>query len=113
MKILVVDDNQKFRKLLMNFLPKSVDEIYECTDGNQAFALYDEHRPEWVLMDWQMPDTDGITAIREIIADYPDANICMVTSFDDEVLKTEAIEAGARKFVLKRDLFELSEILRS
>lgn len=111
MKILVVDDNQKFRELLLTFLPNSVDEIYECADGNQAFALYKEHLPDWVLMDWQMPETDGITAIREIIANYPHANICMVTSYDDEVLRIEALEAGARKFVLKRNLFELPEIL--
>jgi two-component system, NarL family, response regulator DegU len=113
MKVLVVDDNQKFRELLRDYLPESVDEIYECADGSQALALYNEHHPEWVLMDWQMPEKDGITATREIIAKYPDAKICLVTSYDDEVLRNESIEAGAIKFVLKRNLFELPEILIS
>ena len=111
MKVLVVDDNQKFRELLRDYLPESVDEIYECNDGNLALALYKEHLPEWVLMDWQMPGMDGITATREIIAKYPNANICLVTSYDDEVLRIESREAGAIRFVLKKNLFELPEIL--
>ncbi|HRH44932.1 MAG TPA: response regulator transcription factor [Pyrinomonadaceae bacterium] len=111
MKVLVVDDNQKFRELLRDYFPESVDEIYECADGSQAFAIYKKHLPEWVLMDWQMPEMDGITATREIIAEYPNANICLITSYDDEILKSESIEAGAIKFILKRNLFDLPEIL--
>ena len=96
---------------MRNFLPASVDRIYECGDGNRALALYQQYRPEWVLMDWQMPETDGITATRNIIAKYPNANICMVTSFDDEILRIEAKKAGAIGFVLKKNLVELPDIL--
>lgn len=67
--------------------------------------------PNGFLMDWQMPDTDLLTANRQIIAKYPNANICLVTSYDDEVLRIEAREAGASKFVLKKDLAELPGIL--
>ena len=111
MKVLLVDDNQKFRQFLRQFLPASVDEIYECADGNQAFALYTEYRPEWVLMDWQMPNMNGITAVREIIAEFPNANICMVTAFNDEEIRLEALAAGALGFVVKDQLFELEGIL--
>lgn len=113
MKILIVDDNEKVRELLRDYLPATVDEIYECADGSLAFALYKEHLPDWVLMDWQMQKTDGITAIREIIAEYPKANICMVTAFDDEEIRREAFRAGACGFVLKDNLFELEAIIAS
>lgn len=113
MKILIVDDNEKVRELLRDYLPATVDEILECADGGEAFALYKQHLPDWVLMDWQMQKTDGITAIREIIAEYPQANICMVTAFDDEEIRREAFQAGAIGFVLKDNLFELEAILVS
>jgi two-component system, chemotaxis family, chemotaxis protein CheY len=111
MKILIVDDNQQVRLLLRDYLPASANEIYECSDGSEAFSFFKKHRPDWVLMDWEMPNINGITAIREIIAEFPKANICMVTAFDDEEIRTEAFAAGASGFVLKDNLFELEAIL--
>jgi two-component system response regulator DegU len=113
MKILIVDDNQNVRQLVRDHLPKSVDTVFECEDGSDAFELYDKHHPDWVLMDWEMPKVDGITATRQIIAKFPKAHICMVTSFDDEDLKQEALRAGASDFVLKENLHELKGILIS
>lgn len=110
MKILIVDDNQQVRTLLRDYLPTSFDEIYECSDGGEAFSFFKKYQPDWVLMDWEMPKVNGITAIREIIAEYPTANICMVTAFDDEEIRSEALAAGASGFVLKDNLFELEDI---
>ena len=104
---------EKVREVVRDYLPVQVKEIYECTDGCEAFALYRQHLPDWVLMDWEMPKTDGITAIREIISEFPEANICMVTAFDSEDLRDEAFRAGASGFVLKDNLFELEAILVS
>lgn len=111
MKVLIVEDNPKMRSMLTDFVRSKFTEIYECNDGEQAFASYAEHHPDWVLMDWQMPNKDGITATREIIAGFPTAKICLVTSYDDGFLKTEALEAGAKGFVLKRNLAELEAML--
>ena len=100
-------------RMLTEFVERKFTEIYECNDGEQAFASYSKHHPDWVLMDWQMPNMDGITATREIIAGFPNAKICLVTSYDDAFLKSEALEAGAKGFVLKRNLTELELILVS
>lgn len=62
-------------------------------------------------MDWQMKEMDGITATERIIEKYPDAHICMVTSFDDGELKKEAFKAGVSNFVSKDDLLSLRKIL--
>ena len=112
MKVLIVDDNEKVRELVRDYLPASVREIYECADGIEALAIYQKHLPDWVLMDWEMPEMNGITAIREIIAKFPEANICMVTAFDDAEIRTEALAAGASGFVLKDNLFELEAMFR-
>lgn len=113
MRILIVDDNEKVRRLVRDYLPASVDQIYECADGDEAFALFEKHRPDWVLMDQEMARIDGITAIREIMAEYPRANICMVTAFNDDDLRTAAFAAGASGFVVKDNLFQIEAILVS
>lgn len=111
MKVLIVDDNEKVRLLLRDHLPVMADEVFECADGAEALSFFKKYRPDWVLMDQEMPRMDGITAIREIIAEFPKANICMVTAFDDEDLRDEAFAAGASGFVAKDNLFELEAIL--
>lgn len=112
-KVLIVEDNPKMRRMLTEFVRSKFTEIYECNDGEQAFLIYAERHPDWVLMDWQMPNKDGIAATREIIDKFPAAKICLVTSYDDAFLKSEALEAGAKGFVLKRNLAELDMILVS
>lgn len=111
MKILIADDNQQVRALLRDYLPTAADEVYECGDGAAAVALYKKYLPDWVLMDWEMPNTNGVTAIRQIIAEFPQARICMVTAFDDADIRTAAFAAGAVGFVLKDNLSELETIL--
>jgi CheY-like chemotaxis protein len=113
MTVLIVDDNKEVRRLIRDYLPPSVEQVFECDDGDAAFALYERYRPDWVLMDQDMPRIDGITAIREIITKYPTANICMVTAFNDDDLRDEAFAAGAGAFVVKDNLQEIETILVS
>ncbi|MFT3744550.1 MAG: response regulator transcription factor [Pyrinomonadaceae bacterium] len=113
MKVLIVDDNPQIRNLLREYLPASASDVFECSDGSEAMSSFREHRPDWVLMDQDMPVVDGITAIREIIAEFPKANICMVTAFDDEDLRAEALAAGASGFVVKDSLYQIEDILVS
>ena len=111
MKILIVEDNSEMRRVLNSYIRPLCRTVYECADGCEAFEFYRRYKPDWVLMDWQMEKMDGIAATEQIVKKYPDAHICMVTSFDDEDLKKEAVKAGACNFVLKDDLLSLRRIL--
>lgn len=111
MKVLIVDDNPQIRQLLREYLITFASNIYECSDGSEALSLFREHMPDWVLMDQDMPVINGVTAIREIIAAFPKANICMVTAFNDEDLRSEAFAAGASGFVSKDSLYQIEAIL--
>lgn len=113
MKVLIVDDNEKVRLLLRDHLPESAVDVYECADGADAISFFKKYRPDWVLMDQDMPKMDGLTAIREIIAEFPWANICMVAAFDDNDIRRAAYQAGARRFVAKDNLCELETVLGS
>lgn len=113
MKILIVDDNQKMREMMRSYLQTFSGEISECADGAEALQAYREFLPDFVLMDWQMSRVDGITATREILKNFPDARIFMITQFDDAELRSSAAEAGICGFVLKDDLHAVREVLRS
>lgn len=84
--------------------------IYECEDGSEALAAYEEHNPEWVVMDVEMKEKDGIAATREILKSHPEANILILTQDGSDRLREQAKQAGAARFVLKEDLLTIRQI---
>ena len=111
MKLLIVDDNASMRDLIRGLVSDLAGCIHECGDGAQAIAVYAEHRPDWVLMDVRMPEVDGIAATRQIKADFPEANILIITDYDDAQLRETARLAGARAYVVKENLIGLRAVL--
>jgi DNA-binding NarL/FixJ family response regulator len=111
MKLLIVEDNTEMRRLIIQIVRKSSDAIFECADGAGALTAYREHYPDWVLMDIEMPQTDGISATRQIIAAFPSAKIVIVTDYDSANLREAALEAGACEYIVKENLVELRRLL--
>jgi CheY-like chemotaxis protein len=111
MKVLVIEDSEPMRRTIRSFVEDLAQIIWECPDGADALAEYTRHKPDWVLMDIKMGDTDGLAATREIKAAFPDARVVMVTSYDEQSLRDEARLAGACGYVLKENLRELVTIL--
>ena len=111
MKLLIVEDNPQMRRLIVQFVRKFSDAIFECENGTQALSAYREHLPDWVLMDIEMPETDGISATRQIIAAFPEAKIVIVTDFNNANLREEVRLAGAREYINKENLVDLQRLL--
>ena len=111
MKLLIVDDNAEMRRLIISIVRDLADEVAECADGAEALAIYKEFQPDLVLMDIKMARVDGITASKQIIADFPNANICVVTDYSDEKTKEAARRAGVSNYVVKENLYEIREII--
>lgn len=111
MKLLIVEDNPQMRRLIIQFIRKPDDAIFECEDGSQALSAYCQHLPDWVLMDIEMSETDGISATREILAQFPEARIAIVTNYDNAGLREEARTAGACEFINKENLVDLRRVL--
>ncbi len=102
-KILVVDDQTLVRQGLATLL--SVEDDFEIVgqsaDGTQAFLHVEQLQPDVVLMDLRMPICDGITAAARIREKFPLVKVLALTTFDDDELIFEAIEAGAAGYLLK------------
>ena len=108
---LIVDDNSVMRRTIRRIVDEFASEIIECSDGAAAFSAYQTHLPDWVLMDVEMREKDGLTATREICREYPEARIVIVTKHSDSRIREAAQKAGAFGFVVKENLLILREII--
>jgi hypothetical protein len=86
----LVDDSQPMRELLRITPAGGAKVVGECEDGSEALEAYTRLRPDWVLMDVDMKGLDGITATRQTIALYPQAQVMIVTNHDDPELRRAA-----------------------
>ena len=109
--LLIVDDSERMRRMIKRLIKSVLAEVWECSDGSQALEAYTNHHPDWVLMDIEMKDVDGITATREIVTAFPDARIVIVSNYESDELREAAAAAGATNYVGKENLIELRRIL--
>ncbi len=101
-KVLVVDDTKFMRDILKGILAKKDLEVAgEAANGREAVEKYRELKPDLVTMDIIMPEMDGIEAVKKIMEINPAARILMCSAMGQQALVIEAIQAGARDFVIK------------
>jgi two-component system chemotaxis response regulator CheY len=112
LRILIADDHEPFRTMLKSMLGSLGAQLVECRDGREAVERFREFEPDWVLMDIEMPQLDGFSATRQIMALNPRARVVMVTDHDDADLRAEAGRAGAAAYVRKDNLQVLPGLLQ-
>lgn len=102
LNILVVDDSQLMvKKIAQMLLDVGHSMVASAKTGQEAIKQFAKHRPDLVTMDITMPDMDGIEATRKILQENPKALIIMITSHGQEGMVLDAIEAGAKGYLLK------------
>ncbi len=110
--VLICDDALFMRTMLGNILKQAGFEVVgEAENGVEAVDRYRELRPDLVTMDIVMPDKGGIDAVRDIVQEDPDAKILMCSAMGQQGLVVEAIQAGAKDFVVKP--FQPSRVLEA
>lgn len=101
-RILIVDDAKFMRMTLSNILKKAKHVIVgEAENGIQAVELFKKEKPDLVTLDITMPEKNGIEALKEIKQQYSDAKIIMCSAMGQQKMVVEAIEAGAKDFIVK------------
>ena len=110
--VLICDDAIFMRTMLSDILQQAgFDVVGEAETGAQAVDRYRELRPDLVTMDIVMPDMGGIDAVREITRNDPGAKVLMCSAMGQQALVVEAIQAGAKDFVVKP--FQPSRVLEA
>ena len=117
-RILLVDDNEQDRTLYRRYLSKSEGherlEIREATTGAEARAEFAAHRPDCVLLDYNLPDTDGLDLLAELVALAPPETLCvvMITGGGSEGLAMRALRTGALDYLVKQQ-FDQSMLVKT
>ena len=115
-RVMIVDDHPIVRDGLKNMLLAFDDLklVGEAGDGNQALAHCGQVQPDVILMDMVMPGMDGIAATRAVLAHCPQMKVIMLTSFVEDKLVQNALEAGASGYLLKNaPINTLADAIRS
>ena len=105
-RVLIADDHPAVRAGLAAVIVAESDMYVtgQADTGEQAVALYREQRPDVVLMDLRMPVLGGVEATQQIIAEFPDARVLALTTYQGDADVATALDAGARGYLLKHML---------
>lgn len=112
-RVLLADDHPVVRRglaALLGTLP-GVSVVAQAGNGEEAVREVGLNRPDVVVMDLRMPKLDGVEATRRIVRDYPDTAVLVLTMFHEDALVAEALQAGAKGYLLK--IAEQDEIERA
>jgi two-component system chemotaxis response regulator CheY len=101
-RVLIVDDAMIMRMRIKDIAKEAGWEIVgEASDGEQAVLRYKELRPDMVTMDIVMPKMDGVSALRQLKQECPEARVVMVSAVDQREKLTECIRLGVVDFIVK------------
>jgi DNA-binding NarL/FixJ family response regulator len=102
-RVLIADDHPLVRTglaLMLKYEP-GMETVGEACNGREAIALYARHKPDVTLMDLRMPEIDGVAAIIAIRAEFPNARIILLTTYDGDEDIFRGLRAGAKAYLLK------------
>ncbi len=115
-RLLIIDDHEMVREGLKAILTAEPDfEIVgDAANAEQAFELIEHSRPDVILLDIRLPGVSGIEVCRTVTERYPETAVIILTTFTDETLIAQCIQAGARGFIVKDiERFDLKRAIRA
>ena len=114
-KVLLVDDHSLVRRGFRRMLEDEADIVVigEASNGDEAVRLARELAPQVIVMDWALPGTSGLAATRKILETAPPKAILMLSMHSEDTLVRQALDAGARGYILKNAVdLELAAAIR-
>jgi two-component system response regulator DegU len=101
--IIIIDDHQLFREGVKRILDfeANFEVVAEGDDGSQALSLVEQYQPDVVIMDINMPNLNGVEATAQLVAEFPETKVIILSIHDDENYVTHALKTGAQGYLLK------------
>ncbi len=115
-RLLIIDDHEMVREGLKAMLVSEPDFsiVGDAANAEQALELIERSRPDVILLDIRLPGVSGIEVCRTVTERYPDTAVIILTTFSDENLVAQCIQAGARGFIVKDiERFDLKRSIRA
>jgi len=102
-RVILVDDHPVVRDGLANIVnqQKDMHVIAEAEDGDTAIALFEEHRPDVMVLDLRMPRRDGVSVVEEVLDRHPKARLLIMTTYDGDEDIFKSLSRGAMGYLLK------------
>ena len=115
MKIVIIDDDMLVTGALKTILEAGEEITVAATgqDGSEAMSLYQTYRPDVLLMDIRMQKVSGLDAAKEILLEYPEARILLLTTFSDDEYIVKALKYGVKGYLLKQDYTSILPALKA
>ncbi|MFO1481270.1 MAG: response regulator [Turneriella sp.] len=102
MKILIADDSMMVRRILEKFAQKlNLEIVGTAGNGKEAVRLFGELKPDLVSLDITMPEMDGLSAMKQILAIKPDAKVVIISAVNSKDMIVQALNGGAKAYVVK------------
>ena len=111
LKLMIIDDNARFRTLVRTIVATPTDEILELDDGIAVNENYAAFHPDWVLMDVKMKQVNGLQATRRLIQRFPDAQVVILSNHTSKRIVAKGLQVGARAYLSKEDIFAVQKII--
>ena len=111
-RIVIADDASFMRMMLKNILVAGgYDVVGEAANGREAIQKYKELKPDLLISDMVMPEMGGIDVLKNLVTEFPNANIIICSAIGQQALVIEAIQAGAKDYIVKP--FEQSNVIET
>ena len=110
-RVMIADDSDAIRFVLNDILTiGNHDIVAEAVNGSEAVEKFSQVNPDVLLLDLAMPKKDGLTVVREVMAEHPSARIILITASDNQNVINECLKAGAYAFISKP--FDFDHVLK-
>ena len=111
LRLMIIDDNARFRTLVRSIVSSASDEVLELDDGFAVNEHYATFHPDWVLMDIKMKQVDGLQATRRLVKKFPNARVIILSNHTNKRIVAKSLQVGARAYLSKEDIFAVQKII--